>query len=666
MDDFLNRMKLPKGSEKEDLEQISKDKLRPLFDSKKFQIREEMYRDKGVDFDIELKFNGNYTNFRFLIQLKATNTIECNTDKSYSKSIDTSNIQYLLNSGKPSYYILYHEKSKEFYYSNLGDFLKTIGSKEKDWNKQKTNTLRFEKRFNKEVTDKIYQTVLDHGKNFRKLNEKIALSTKDNFGKISITDENLNFYSENELRDQIEQHGLGLINEGNSKLIIKASHSISKNLYTKHPKFNLVLAMAHYHTGNMLESLSNLKDSGKYLNKLEKEDLSLHQYFMAAVKYSLGLLNNREYSDLMDSIEGSSLLQYYIKIEKLSRKHEDNSHDYSLNSYKKELDKILNNKDVPATIINLAQIEYYKFWSLDINIRNLQNLMLLSKEIYSPEVIESGQQITNQITEIQSFHENLRKKIVVDKDYFNYWLLETHRINYHFEAFFIDAIINGENATIISGVEFLLSEVRKIKNKYLQIGHIENQIVCMSYEYEMLEFLNERVDLERLKKEICDLLELYELRDLKRRFDLIQNGSTKLSRLKDFYEESKESYDKTVKKVKSYMEKVAAFDKEDKNRQNLLPSEVYSVELFPLGVFSFSKENLHEFYKILGIEEAELKTQLENMFLFVIPRLNLFKPKIVQEGFLNGILEYEGISSWKLAYERRKKLFEGKFIKRDL
>jgi hypothetical protein len=100
--DSLDNMKLPKSSEQEELEQLSKDKLRPLFEHKLFEVREETYRDKGIDLLIELKYKGSYTNFRFLVQLKATETKKPNVDGSYSWQIDTSNIQYLLNSGQPA------------------------------------------------------------------------------------------------------------------------------------------------------------------------------------------------------------------------------------------------------------------------------------------------------------------------------------------------------------------------------------------------------------------------------------------------------------------------------------------------------------------------------------------------------------------------------------
>ncbi|KUJ59513.1 hypothetical protein AR687_22865 [Flavobacteriaceae bacterium CRH] len=93
---------LPKVNPNEDLETISNNFFRPLFDVRKFEIRSETLRDKGIDFHIELKKEQSsgdwvYTNFRFAVQLKATESIEANADGSFSIQIYSSNINYLLN-----------------------------------------------------------------------------------------------------------------------------------------------------------------------------------------------------------------------------------------------------------------------------------------------------------------------------------------------------------------------------------------------------------------------------------------------------------------------------------------------------------------------------------------------------------------------------------------
>ena len=140
MSEPLDSMKLPKRSIQEELEQLSRDKLRPLFSQELFLIREETVRDKGIDLSIELKYKNVHTNFRFIVQLKATQSKEANTDGSYSFQIDTSNIQYLLNGGLPAYYITYVKQNDCFYFENLQDFVNRICQNEKPWNQQDTHT----------------------------------------------------------------------------------------------------------------------------------------------------------------------------------------------------------------------------------------------------------------------------------------------------------------------------------------------------------------------------------------------------------------------------------------------------------------------------------------------------------------------------------------------
>ncbi|WP_108867502.1 DUF4365 domain-containing protein [Aquimarina aquimarini] len=670
MTDFLDSMQLPNSNEQEELEQLSKDKLRPLFDLTLFEIREEVYRDKGVDLDIELKYDNKYTNFRFIVQLKATETIEENSDGSYSKSIDTSNIQYLFNSGKQAYYVLYHKPSNEFYYASINEFIKKLSNSNENWESQKTNTLRFDSGVNSQVVEEIYRNVLERGKNLRKLNQRIALSSSDNFGKISITDENLSFYSEDEIRDKLEQFGLGLVNEGNSKLVVKAASLVSKNLQLGYAKFNLVTAIANYNLGNMLESLSLLKQAEKDKEDLRKEDLSLLDYFTAKVRYSLGIMTNEEYFEKITTIEESSFIQYYVKIESLGRKHNDGSGVYSLNNYKKDLDELIDGEDVPKSIVNIAKSEYYKYWSMDINLRGLQNSMLVNKEVSSPGIINSIESQQKQIIELEHYHKEIQEKIIKDKDFFNYWLLETYRINYHYESFVISKIISdsegvlkADNDEIFNRINFLIDEIRKIELKYDEINHIENKIVCMTQEYEMLLFLNKSEEANKLGNEIANIIDLYELRDFKRRFNLLSSGDTKFFRLKEFLEEAIKEHDDKIEKVKVYTDKVAELDEKDKERQSLLGKEIYTIDLFPLGYYSFEKEKLQIFYNILEIKDNKLTEQLEQMFELVIPQLNLFKEIIIEEGYLNGIREYEGLNSWKLACERREKFFENEIIR---
>ena len=90
-DKILDEMDLPWASSNETLEIISNNYFRPLFNPDNFLIRPEAERDKGIDHHIEIKKSNKYLNFRFVIQLKATDGKDFNKDGSISLQLDTNN-----------------------------------------------------------------------------------------------------------------------------------------------------------------------------------------------------------------------------------------------------------------------------------------------------------------------------------------------------------------------------------------------------------------------------------------------------------------------------------------------------------------------------------------------------------------------------------------------
>lgn len=91
---FLGSLPLPASSSAETLETVSRTKLCLLFDPALFEIRPELQRDKGIDLIVELKQDGCYTNFRFVIQLKATASVT--PDKHGSPILSYRDQQYQL------------------------------------------------------------------------------------------------------------------------------------------------------------------------------------------------------------------------------------------------------------------------------------------------------------------------------------------------------------------------------------------------------------------------------------------------------------------------------------------------------------------------------------------------------------------------------------------
>jgi hypothetical protein len=89
---------LPKRTNEHVKNDLARNKFRQLFTDPYFIIREETDNDYGVDIYIEALVNDGEspTNIRAHVQLKSSNKDQ-NSKGSYSYSVSTSNLHYLLN-----------------------------------------------------------------------------------------------------------------------------------------------------------------------------------------------------------------------------------------------------------------------------------------------------------------------------------------------------------------------------------------------------------------------------------------------------------------------------------------------------------------------------------------------------------------------------------------
>ena len=205
----LDDMDLPKANFYEELETLSEHNLQPLFQPSQFELCTRDRRDKGIDLTYEIKRNDKHLGFRFIIQLKATESIEANkADGSFSKSIETSNINALLNNGHTAFYLLYDANTKIFYYEHLTEFLKHLNEKDKDWGKQGSHVLRFSNKLLPDGINLIYDAALKNGLLQRNLLERATyISTSFNkLDRVSL-DSNFNVTDDAKIRELIEHLG---------------------------------------------------------------------------------------------------------------------------------------------------------------------------------------------------------------------------------------------------------------------------------------------------------------------------------------------------------------------------------------------------------------------------------------------------------------------------
>lgn len=181
-------MKLPIVNLNETLESKSINELKSVFGFDLFEIRPRVERDKGVDLYIEAKDNNRYTNFELIVQLKATRTIKQNTDGSYSKSIETSNLHYLLNSSLSAIYAFYVDATGEIFYEWAETIYKNLKKTCDNIDTQDSYTVRFSKKLSLDSVNTIHQTILEKGYGSReKFEDSIPNTIKnqiwDNQGK---------------------------------------------------------------------------------------------------------------------------------------------------------------------------------------------------------------------------------------------------------------------------------------------------------------------------------------------------------------------------------------------------------------------------------------------------------------------------------------------------
>lgn len=671
---ILDEIQLPKGSEKEELEQLSKDKLRPLFGIELFEIREEIYRDKGLDLLIELKYKNSYTNFRFLVQLKSTETKKPKIDKSYSWQIDTSNIQYLLNGGLPAYYICYVKQTDSFYFRQLNDFISELATKHDDWNSQGSHALRTSELLNKKSIIEIFGAVKKRCIASRELTEKLQIVKNESISKkVSITSE-YNVTDETSIVELIEKIGLSAINEGRSKDVILLNEKVSGDIMS--PLYNLTVGIASYYTSNLFDALACFQKANRFKKELST-DLTEHlKYFDALVKYSIGFINQDEYSKVLASLKESNHLKYYIQIEQVKENYINSFNDKGFKIFQSEIFSIINKKDINSGIKFIASCEYLLFKGYKINMEHYQSIAMVNamESINGSNKklrIESVKNWLTQNNEWENFYQKLIKEITEENDFFAFNMCKLNEVKVRYELIVYTSLIKFEkpindfpdnmDVDSSSQIETIIGNLEKIASNYRTIYHVENLLATLSTHYEVLIFIGKNKEAKEIVDEMIKLIEFHSLKEHNRKLEILLNGGTIENGVKELIKNTTQKSNSERAEYLQLVEEMKSFDKLDKEKNNRTDSNFVTVELFPIGHFSVHKNKIDRFYELLKIDSYKLTQNLDFFFENgIIPVLNVFND-IEKEGYCNGRFDDKGIKSWKRIREIREDLYNLEF-----
>lgn len=674
--DSLENMKLPKSSEQEELEQLSKDKLRPLFEHKLFEVREETYRDKGIDLLIELKYNGSYTNFRFLVQLKATETKKENNDGSYSWQIETSNVQYLLNSGQPAYYICYVKDKNIFYYQQLNDFVTEISSKNADWNNQETHTLRISKILNSSSISEIYSKVKMRCQFARELVEKLDIKgKKDKSTKISISDE-YNVTDETSIVQLVERIGFAKISEGYSKEVLFLNEKISNDI--KSPLYNLIVGVANYYTSNLFDSLAYFQKAKRLKNDLSQDLAENLEYFDTIIKLSLGLIDEKKYQEIIDSLKNAEHLKYFIKLENAKNRYfESLLSDEGFKAFENELKEIIDDNQLNSNVRLAAKCELVLYWGKKINMNLFQSTSRLNSledhfDGVQEQRVKSANFFISENKKWSNYCRDLDEEIVKEKDFFAFNMSCLNQVKVRFELVVLTDILQKNSGyenqrEDEKTLDVLLIKLETVSNNYREVQYVENLLVSLSAQYEVHRYMRNGDESSLIAKEMNELVEFHDLKKGKTKLHLLLNGGTLEEQLLILYQNTVQKSEDFKKEYQELVAEMNVLDKmEEQERLKNEQIESVTIELFPIGHFSVARNRINEFYDILNIDSYKLIKHLDFFFdSGIVAVLNVFN-EIKNEGHCNGMLDDKGIESWRRIRDIRVGLYEKKFIRKKI
>lgn len=650
MDHNLDNIQLPKDSRNIQLETISKNFFRPLFNPEKFVLKEETI-DNGIDFRIELKKNGNILGFGLNFQLKSSESIKRNKDGSYSKSIETSNIEYLLNNAQPAFYGFYVLDENIFYYEDLKSYISNLNSQEINWQEQLNHTIKFTKKLTKDAIIEVYNVAFNTGIMLRKIHSAFAESFiygTDN-EKI-IIDKQGDVKTDSEIINFIEEYGLFLNDECRWDEIIQI-HEKSSIAPKKSPKYSFIIGMAYFYTGDYFKSLNSLKEAHNQINILEP---TLKEYLIFSytqLRKLYGIINESECNEIIQNIKTDGNINYYIELEKIQKLmfEVNQSSDFISKDFECKINSFINNSKIDKKIILLAKIELVKYHSKQL-VNKLGNLLITDN-------FNIIQKLYNEVN--QEFHMLLLETQDVKNRFINHYCSLTHsKFIIHFDSIYKIRFNVSHNQEVMNKI---LTNIQNSIEYFKAIQHIENQLFSLSI---LLEYYQNIDNQERINETIV-MIEQYKIYDnpeLNKKIDFIKEGGTLTAQL---LIRKKKIEEENVQIEKMRVE-LSELDKMERDVK-IDNSNCYTIELFPIGHFFVPKNKMDKCFEILGITGKEkLKNQLIEMFnIVVVPVINIYALDLEIEGYMNGIYECKGIENYKNMYRIRKEFHENKFYRKN-
>lgn len=646
----INEIKLPKDSRNEQLETISKNKFRLFFDEKNFILKEEPI-DNGVDFRIELKNDGIKIGFGLNFQLKSSENTNSNNDGSYSKSIETSNIENLLNNGQTAYYGFYIVNEDKFFFENLKTIIFELNKKDPNWQNQNNHSIRFTKQLSLDAINEIFETTLKEGNLIRQIHSKLAenINNLESDSKI-IIDYNGNLDSDEEIENFINKYGL-FLNDNCKWNEILELHNKTSTGSSKSALYNFIIGLSLLYSGGYLQSLEHFRKAKLNSSTLSKDINDYLIYYHAELSLLFGLIKEDEYLKEIQKASKNSSLKHYIELDEIEKLKVEmySSENFQSLTFENKINDFLNNESIHYRIKHLAKISLLNYKAEKLICQTPFILAISNFEYLHLNFTELNKEFRGVLLEIQNS----------DSDFLLYNCALTHnKFLIQFDALYK---INFPEGIGKETLDDIIISILRTYDYFLEIGHAHNQIYSLSV---LLEAYQNIEDINKIEETILKLdtyIEKCYNPELKVKIDFIKTGGTFVN-----YTVNKRKEVRILKdEVDKMRNELIEIDKIEENNK-IKYKDALTIHLFPIGYFKFPKDEVEKVFDILEIESKDLKSHYLQLFEFIIPIANIYVSKIENEGALNGNLEYRGIESYRKMYKIRKAFYENNFQRIEL
>ncbi|MBA4192075.1 MAG: hypothetical protein C0467_29200 [Planctomycetaceae bacterium] len=312
---------LPQSDSNDELQQRSLVAFRVAVPTNLFLVRDERVDDKGVDLALEVKAGDRFTNIRAQVQLKATRETGLNTDGSFSFSVATSNLNYLLNGQCPMYGVWIAPRN-ELRLVWARDEARRLHAVNPNWQEQDTVTLRFPRPTRPDEWGESHARVLREGRLHRQSHDALTRAATAAPITLGVNPTTLAVTAPDQASEILTEHGLAMISGGNAPLVLDLVRLLQNEVRAL-PHTRFIVGYAHYAQGDYFTARSELGRATSGRDQFDPVDRYVLDALLSGCDYRLGRIDEIEFRDAQRRQEGAAppSVAAQLRLDRLRTEH---------------------------------------------------------------------------------------------------------------------------------------------------------------------------------------------------------------------------------------------------------------------------------------------------------------------------------------------------------